>query len=98
MFAGLLKPARSCRSCGLDYSFFDTGDGPAVFVILILGFVVLGLALAIEAAFTLPIWLHIAIWTVVIVGSCLWALRFGKGVMIALQYKTGAQQGRMKSD
>lgn len=98
LFDGILKPAKNCRSCRLDYSFIDSGDGPTVFVILILGFVILGLALAVETAFKLPIWLHLLIWTPAIIGSCLWALRIGKGVMIALQYKTGANQATLKQD
>ena len=98
LFVGLLKPGRKCQSCHLDYGFIDSGDGPSVFVILILGFVLLGLALAVESAFNLPVWLHLLIWTPVIIGSCLWALRFGKGVMIALQYKTDAHQGSLKQD
>jgi len=93
LYSGLLQPARGCLNCKLDYSFIDSGDGPAVFVIMILGFVILGLALAVESAFHLPIWLHMVIWLPVIIGTSLWALRVGKAFMIALQYQTNARQG-----
>ena len=45
MFSGYLTLAPRCNSCGLDYSFADSGDGPAVFVILVTGFIVVGAAL-----------------------------------------------------
>jgi uncharacterized protein (DUF983 family) len=96
LYAGLLTPAPRCAACGLDYSFADSGDGPAVFIILILGFVVLGLALAVEAAFSPPIWLHILLWIPVTTAAAVWALRFGKALMIALQYRTSAGQGKLR--
>ena len=40
LFDGLLKVKPACASCGLDYSFADSGDGPVVFVLLIVGFIV----------------------------------------------------------
>ncbi len=98
LFSGMLEPAKSCMNCRLDYSFIDSGDGPAVFVILILGFVILGLALAVEGAFSVPIWAHMLIWLPVTIVSCLWALRAGKGIMIALQYQTSAREGSLDKD
>jgi uncharacterized protein (DUF983 family) len=96
LYDGLLNPAKRCMACGLDYGFIDSGDGPAVFVILILGFVVAGLALAVESAFALPIWVHVIIWTPIITGLAIWALKVTKAFMIALQYKTKAEEGRLK--
>jgi uncharacterized protein (DUF983 family) len=94
LYAGLLTPANSCRVCGLDYSFIDSGDGPAVFVILILGFVVLGLALLLEMTVSPPLWLHAIIWFPVVAVLSVWALRFAKAVFIALQYRTAAREGQ----
>ena len=62
LFAGYLTLAPKCNVCGLDYSFADAGDGPAVFVILVTGFVVTGLALFTEMRYAPPYWLHAAIW------------------------------------
>ena len=45
MFSGFLGLKPRCEACGLDYSFIDAGDGPAVFVILFAGFMVVGAAL-----------------------------------------------------
>ena len=96
LYAGVLTPAKQCMNCGLDYSFIDSGDGPAVFVIMILGFIVLGLALAFEAAFHPPIWVHVILWVPVIVIASIWGLRFGKAMMTAMQHQTSAKQGELE--
>jgi len=31
LFSGLLTLRKKCEGCGLDYSFADAGDGPAIF-------------------------------------------------------------------
>ncbi len=80
-------------ACGLDYSFIDSGDGPAVFVIMILGFVILGLALLLESVIQPPMWLQFLIWVPVTIVLSLWALRITKAIMIALQYRTAAREG-----
>src|SRR5215210_7084986 len=46
-----LVPRSHCSVCGLDYAFIDSGDGPAVFAILILGAVGLGAVLVAEFKF-----------------------------------------------
>ncbi len=96
LYRDLLSPAKRCNTCELDYSFIDSGDGPAVFVIMILGFVILGMALIVESTFHPPLWLHGIIWAPVITLASIWALRFTKALMIALQYKTNARQFAVK--
>jgi len=93
LFSGFLTTGKSCSNCGLDYSFADAGDGPAVFVILIIGFVVVGLALWTEVTLNPPLWLHFIIWIPLALVLCLTALRLIKGVLITLQYRNKAQQG-----
>lgn len=95
LFASVLKPAPGCGECGLDYSFIDAGDGPAVFVILIVGFVVTAFAMLLQSLLAPPIWVHMIIWFPVIVGLSLWSLQFAKGVLIALQYRTKASEGKL---
>lgn len=87
-----------CESCGLQFAFVDSGDGPAVFAIMILGFLVLGLALIVEFNFSPPLWVHMAIWTPVTLGVALGLLRPLKGLMIALQFKHKAAEGRLAGD
>lgn len=95
LFSGLLKVAPRCDSCGLDYSFADAGDGPAVFVILIVGFLVVGLALWTEVSLSPPLWLHLLLWIPLAVALSLGALRLAKGVLVTLQYANKAAEGRI---
>ncbi|HEU4476445.1 MAG TPA: DUF983 domain-containing protein [Methyloceanibacter sp.] len=97
LFAGYLAPAPKCNICGLDYSFADSGDGPAVFVILITGFVVTGLALATEILYAPPYWLHAALWGPLAIVLPLILLRSFKGVLIALQFRHKAEEGKLAS-
>jgi hypothetical protein len=69
----------------LDFSFADSADGPAVFVILIVGFVIAGTALLVEIQFSPPIWVHAILWGPLVLVLCLGPLRPLKGVLVALQ-------------
>src|SRR5207253_2021657 len=65
----------------------DAGDGPAVFVILFLGLIVVGLAAIVEIKFAPPVWLHLLLCTPLILGGAILMLRPLKAALIALQYK-----------
>ena len=95
LFRGFLSVALRCANCGLDYGFADSGDGPAVFVTLIIGFVVVGLALWTDITFNPPLWLHLLLWLPLAAGLCMTALRLIKGVLITLQYANKAAQGQL---
>ena len=92
LFDGYLKVAPKCGACGLDYGPFDAGDGPAVFVILIAGFICAFGVLTTEIAFKPPVWLDIIIWLPMSVILCLALLRPMKGLMIAAQFANRASQ------
>jgi uncharacterized protein (DUF983 family) len=83
-----------CGRCGLDYRFADPGDGPAVFTIFILGFLVLGGALLVEFRIGPPVWVHVVLWGVAtpLLAFCL--LRVLKASLIALQYRHKAGEVR----
>ena len=87
LYAGLLAVAERCTACGLDFGPHDSGDGPAVFVILILGAIVVALAFWLEMLAGPPIWVHMAIWPPTIVVLALAMLRPAKGLLVALHYK-----------
>ena len=87
LFDGLLDVRPVCPDCSLDYEMVNAGDGPAVFVILILGFIVVGLALWVELAFSPPTWLHLVLWTPLIIGGSIALLRPFKATLIALQFR-----------
>lgn len=92
----MLKPG--CSICGLDYTFIDTGDGPAVFAILILGFVVLGGALFVEFRYEPPVWVHVVLWGILTPLLAFGLLRFLKATLIALQWHHKAEEGRLAKD
>ena len=87
LFAGLLSVRRTCENCGLDLSAQDAGDGPAVFVILFLGCIVVAFAAWVEIDFSPPIWVHLMLWTPLILGGAILMLRPLKAGLIALQYR-----------
>jgi uncharacterized protein (DUF983 family) len=94
LFNGFLTVVPRCGTCDLDLGSADSGDGPAVFVVLILGIFVVGGALAVEMAFTPPLWLHMVVWLPVATAGALALLRPFKGVLIALQFHHQAGQDR----
>jgi uncharacterized protein (DUF983 family) len=96
LFKGFITLATSCSACGLDHSFADSGDGPAVFIALIGGFVVLGAALWTEIVYEPPLWLHMVLFLPLTIIVCLGLLRPFKGVLIALQYRNKAEEGRLE--
>ncbi len=95
LFNGFLSLRDRCPNCGLDYSFADSGDGPAVFIMLIVGFVITGGALIVEALYQPPYWVHVALWLPLGVGLCLLILRPFKAALIALQFAHKASEGRL---
>jgi uncharacterized protein (DUF983 family) len=95
LFKGFLGLEERCQACGLDYDFSDAGDGPAVFIIMIVGFIVVGLALFVEFTFEPPFWVHVILWVPLVLILAIGLLRPLKGLMIAQQYKHRAQEGRI---
>ncbi len=87
LFRGFLDVAERCDVCGLDLSKVDSGDGPAVFLIFILNFVVVPLALWVSMSVDWPLWLHAILWSAVVLGLTLGLLRPAKALVIALQYR-----------
>jgi uncharacterized protein (DUF983 family) len=94
LFAGFLQLEPRCEVCGLDYGFADSGDGPAVFIILFAGFIVVGAALIVEVLYHPPYWVHAVLWLPLIGIVTIGPLRPMKGLMIALQYHHKAEEGR----
>ncbi len=92
LFAGYLTVAERCSVCGLDLRKADSGDGPAVFIIFILGFLIVPLALVFEAAVEPPLWLHMVIWPPLVLVGAMALLRPMKGLLIALQYHHKASE------
>jgi len=96
MFKGFITIADKCNHCGLDYRFADAGDGPAIFVMLIAGFIIVGAALWLEVSYEPPMWVYFVIFLPLTLIVCLGMLRPLKGVLVALQYANKAEQGRLE--
>lgn len=86
LYRGFLKTWSKCESCGLDLSFAESSEGPAVFIILIVGFIIVAAAALTEMAFRPHPLVHLALWIPATIILSLALLRPFKGVMIALQY------------
>ncbi len=98
LFDGFLTMKPRCSACGLDYAFADAGDGPAVFVILFAGFIICAMALVVEVKYSPPYWVHAIIFLPLVLIVCLGLLRPMKGLMIALQYRNNAREGRLDTE
>ena len=96
LFAGFLTVAPGCSHCGLDFGFANSGDGPAVFIIFVVSPLIIAMAFIVEALFHPAPYVHLIIWLPVTVILCLALLRPFKAVMIALQYRHDAKEGRIE--
>ena len=95
LFAGFLTVAERCSACGFDLRSADSGDGPAVFVILIAGFAAcFGLVIH-EVISRPPWWVLLMIWPLIGLVACLALLRPTKSLLIALQLHHHAGESRL---
>ena len=94
LYKSFLKLADRCDHCDLDYAFADSGDGPAVFVIMIVGFIATGGVLYTEFTYEPPLWLLVGLWGPLTIILCLAFLYWLKGALIAQQFLTKAEQGQ----
>lgn len=94
VFASYLKFAERCSACGANFAAADAGDGPAVFVILVVGAIAAPLLLILQFALRLPDWIAIGATMVVAAALCLALLPPFKAVLFALQWKHKASEAR----
>jgi uncharacterized protein (DUF983 family) len=95
LFAGLAGFAPRCRVCGLDFASFNVGDGPAAFLIFIVGGLVVALAILLELGASPPWWVHVLLWVPLATLLTIGLLRVGKGLLLALEYRHRAREGRI---
>lgn len=98
LFKNVLELRPVCESCGFDTAAINSGDGPAVFVILILGALMLGSALYVEFTFLPPWWVHVVLWGLLTPLFALGFLRFLKALLVGQIYKHKAEEGRFSKD
>jgi len=95
LFDGPVRFASGCRQCGLDYGQYNVGDGPAAFLTLIIGAVMVALALTLELTFHPPLWLHLLLWAPLTAGAVVGSLRVAKGALLTVEYRKNAREGRV---
>ena len=92
VFESYLKFRDHCRVCGADFKAADAGDGPAVFVILIVGAIVAPLLIVLQFGLHLPGWLALTLTMVAAVALCLALLPPFKSLLFALQWRHKARE------
>ena len=95
LYRGAAAFSDRCRACGLDYASFNVGDGPAAFLIFIVGGLVTALAIWLELSAEPPFWVHILLWLPLTAILTVALLRIGKGLLLALEYRHRAREGRI---
>lgn len=96
LFGGWTAFADQCRVCGLDFAGFNVGDGPAAFLILILGAIVVGLAIWLQLTLAPPFWVQAIVWIPVTLGGTIWSLRITKAALLVSEYRNAAREGRIE--
>ena len=96
LFDGMINFAPKCRACGLDFSQFNVGDGPAAFLTLIIGAVIVILALVVDSAFQPPIWVHALLWIPLTALLVVGGLRGCKAWLLISEYRRNAGEGQVK--
>jgi uncharacterized protein (DUF983 family) len=94
LFRSWVSFADKCRSCGLNFTAFNVGDGPAAFLIFIVGTITVVGALVVDGAFSPPWWVHL-MWVPVAAGLTIGGLRLSKAWLLAQEYKHRAREGRI---
>jgi uncharacterized protein (DUF983 family) len=94
LFDGWVRFAARCRNCGLDFQEFNVGDGPAAFLIFIVGTITVVSALVVDGLFSPPWWVHL-VWIPVATALTIGGLRFSKALLLAQEYRHRARDGRI---
>ncbi len=92
LFDGMLAFADSCRGCGLDFSRFNVGDGPAALVTLAVGAITVGLAIWLQLAVEPPLWVHALLWIPLTFALVIAGLRVTKAFLLASEYRNRARE------
>ncbi|WP_447752997.1 DUF983 domain-containing protein [Sphingopyxis fribergensis] len=94
LFDGPVKFAERCRVCALDYGRYNVGDGPAAFLTLIIGALLIAVALTLDAVVRPPLWVHIILWVPLTAAAVVYGLRIGKAALLASEHQRQAAEGR----
>jgi uncharacterized protein (DUF983 family) len=94
MFKGWARFAARCKACGLDFDSFNVGDGPAAFLIFIVGTITVVGALVLDGMLSPPWWVHL-VWVPISAALTIGGLRISKAWLLAQEYRHRAREGRI---
>lgn len=94
LFDGPAKFRERCASCGLDFHRYNVGDGPAAFLTLIIGALLIAAALTLDAVARPPMWVHVLLWVPLTIVAVIYGLRVGKAALLASEHQRQAAEGR----
>jgi uncharacterized protein (DUF983 family) len=98
LYAGPTNFSDRCSGCGLDYSSFNVGDGPAAILSLILGALIIALAIGLDIAVHPPFWVHVIIWVPLTSVMVMLSLRLAKGALLIAEHRNDATEGTLDQD
>ena len=98
LYRGVASFAPRCRACGLDFGQFNVGDGPAAFLTLIIGAIVVALSVWVELTWHPPFWVHALLWIPLTAGLTVWGLRAAKAALLVTEYRMKAGEGRIRDE
>lgn len=98
LFAGIVRFAPKCRVCGLEFARFNVGDGPAAFLILIVGAIIVGLAIWLQLAVEPPVWVHMVLWLPLSAALVLGGLRMAKAALLASEFRNSAGEAGQRGE
>jgi uncharacterized protein (DUF983 family) len=94
LFAGWTRFADRCRICGLDLTGFNVGDGPAAFLTMIIGALIVILAVSLQLAVGPPWWVHVLLWVPLTTLGVVFGLRLTKAALLQSEFRHRAGEGR----
>ena len=98
LFEGPAKFRERCPACGLDHGRYNVGDGPAAFLTLIIGALLISAALTLDTLVNPPFWVHVVLWVPLTVAAVLYGLRVGKAALLASEHQRQAAEGKLSDD
>jgi uncharacterized protein (DUF983 family) len=94
LFEGAANFRDRCPSCGFDSGRYNVGDGPAAFLTLIIGALLIAAALTLDTLLNPPFWVHVVLWVPLTVVAVIYGLRIAKGALLASEHQRQAAEGR----
>lgn len=98
LFESGVKFRDRCAACGLDFARYNVGDGPAAFLTLIIGALLIAFALTLDALVHPPMWVHVILWIPLTVAAVVYGLRVGKAALLASEHQRQAAEGKLSDD